>query len=110
MTEATSTHRQRIITGTLVGILFALGLFDIIYSFMGYYAQWGVLYPAFHVLLNIVLFLALSFIWSGEKWASWLFMAIVVVHLVLDLFTGAFTWWKLILFAPAVYFLFTRSG
>lgn len=102
---AKQSKKGNIFFGVLIGVLFALGIFDIIYSFMGYYARWGVLYPAFHVLLNIALFLALSLIWSAEKWASWLFLAIVAAHLGLDLAVGAFAFWKLALVLPALYFL-----
>lgn len=61
----------------LLGSLFALGLFDLVYSFTGAYAIFGILYPAAHALLNIILFLALSFIWSKKNgrhgcfWGSW---------------------------------------
>lgn len=89
----------------LVGILCAIGLFDVVYSFTGNYARYGLLYPAAHVLLNIVLFLALSFIWSKERWAAWLFLSIVIVHLALDLYVDAFSYLKLILLLPAFYFL-----
>jgi len=89
----------------LIGCLFALGLFDLVYSFTGAYAIFGILYPSAHALLNIILFLALSFIWSKEKWAAWLFLGIVVAHMGLDLAVGAFEFFKLILFLPAIYFL-----
>lgn len=89
----------------LLGALFALGLFDLVYSFTGSYSVFGILYPAAHALLNIILFLALSFIWSKERWAAWLFLGIVVAHLGLDLAVGAFEFFKLILFLPAIYFL-----
>ena len=90
----------------IIGILFAIGLFDVIYSFTGSYARHGILYPAAHVLLNILLFLALSFIWSKERWAAWLFFSIVITHLALDLYVDAFSYLKLILLLPAIYFLF----
>lgn len=89
----------------LVGCLFALGLFDIVYSFTGAYAQFGILYPSAHALLNIILFLALSFIWAKEKWAVWLFLGIVLSHIGLDLLVGAFTAFKLLLLLPAFYFI-----
>jgi len=89
----------------LLGSLFALGLVDLVYSFTGSYAIHGILYPAAHALLNIILFLALSFIWSKEKWAAWLFLGIVVAHMGLDLAVGAFQFFKLFLFLPAIYFL-----
>jgi len=89
----------------LLGCLFALGLFDLVYSFTGAYAIFGILYPSAHALLNIILFLALSFIWSKEKWAAWLFLGIVVAHMGLDVAVGAFALYKLMLFLPAIYFL-----
>jgi hypothetical protein len=89
----------------LLGCLFALGLFDLVYSFTGAYSKFGILYPAAHALLNIILFLALSFIWSKEKWAAWLFLGIVVAHMGLDLAVGAFQFFKLFLFLPVIYFL-----
>lgn len=89
----------------LLGCLFALGLFDIAYSFTGAYAIFGILYPSAHALLNIILFLALSFIWSREKWAVWLFLGIVLTHIGLDLAVGAFTAFKLLLLLPALYFI-----
>lgn len=89
----------------LLGCLFALGLFDLVYSFTGVYAIFGILYPSAHALLNIILFLALSFIWSKEKWAAWLFLGIVVAHMGLDVAVGAFALYKLMLFLPAIYFL-----
>jgi len=89
----------------LIGCLFALGLFDIVYAFTGAYARFGILYPSAHALLNIILFLALSFIWSKEKWAVWLFLGIVLSHIGLDLLVGAFEYAKLLLFVPAFYFI-----
>lgn len=105
MTQPSKKDSKAIFFIILLGSLFALGLFDLVYSFTGAYAQFGILYPAAHALLNIILFLALSFIWSKEKWAAWLFLGIVVAHMGLDLFVGAFEFFKLILFLPAIYFL-----
>lgn len=89
----------------IVGILLALGLFDLIYSFTGDTARYGNLYPAAHVLLNIVGFLALSFIWSKERWAAWLFLVLVALQMILDYFVGAFNPVRLFLFVPALFFL-----
>jgi hypothetical protein len=105
MTNQPKTENKNIFFMILLGSLFALGLFDLIYSFTGAYAIFGILYPAAHALLNIILFLALSFIWSKEKWAAWLFLGIVVAHMGLDLAVGAFEFFKLILLVPAIYFL-----
>jgi hypothetical protein len=105
MTDPSKTAKKEYFFMILLGCLFALGLFDLVYSFTGAYAIFGILYPSAHALLNIILFLALSFIWSKEKWAAWLFLGIVVAHMGLDLAVGAFEFFKLILFVPAIYFL-----
>jgi hypothetical protein len=105
MTHSSKVENKHLFFMILLGALFALGLFDLVYSFTGAYSVFGILYPAAHALLNIILFLALSFIWSKERWAAWLFLGIVVAHLGLDLAVGAFEFFKLILFLPAIYFL-----
>lgn len=105
MTENNKSALSENIFKILIGVMFAIGLADVVYSFTGTYARYGLLYPSAHVLLNIILFLALSFIWSKEKWAAWLFLSIVLVHLGLDLFVGAFSYLKLVLLLPAFYFL-----
>ena len=88
----------------LIGIMLALGLWDLIYAFTGDTARYGNLYPAAHVLLNIIGFMALSFIWYKEQWAVWLFMAVVVLQIGLDVFVGAFYSLKLLLFLPVLFF------
>jgi hypothetical protein len=105
MTQQSKAANKDYFFMILLGCLFALGLFDLVYSFTGAYAIFGILYPSAHALLNIILFLALSFIWSKEKWAAWLFLGIVVAHMGLDFAVGAFEFFKLILFLPAIYFL-----
>ena len=105
MSQKPSQAISETIFQILIGTLFAIGLFDVVYSFTGSYARYGILYPAAHVLLNIVLFLALSFIWSKERWSAWLFLSMVILHIGLDIYTGAFSYLKLILLLPSVYFL-----
>lgn len=105
MTSQHKTENRNVFFMVLLGSLFALGLVDLVYSFTGAYATFGILYPSAHALLNIILFLALSFIWSKEKWATWLFLGIVVAHMGLDFAVGAFEFLKLFLFLPAIYFL-----
>ena len=90
----------------LLGVLFAMGIFDILYSFTGAYAQYGLLYPASHVLLTIILFLSLSFIWYRERWALFLFAGVILAHLGVDLFVGAFHPIKLLLLLPFPAFLY----
>ena len=57
-----------------------------------------------------VLFVAISFIWSKEKWAVFLFAGILICHFALDLYVGAFQFWKLSLLIPALlFFRWTKS-
>lgn len=100
--------KQELIFNIFVGVLSVLGLFDIIYTFTGATAQLGVLYPSAHVLFNIVGFVAISFIWSREKWANWLFLGAVTAHLALDMIVGGFEPLKLLLLIPAVFFFFVK--
>ena len=97
--------KSSLLFNSFIALLSFLGLYDIIYTFTGASAQLGILYPAAHVLLNIIGFVAISFIWSNEKWASWLFLGVVLAHLGLDLLVGGFQTWKLILLVPALFFL-----
>lgn len=101
---AISKSAERNIVGILIGVIFVLGLFDILYTFAGFHAQYGLLYPAAHVLLNVLLFVSISFIWSKEKWAVYLFWGILACHYGLDLYVGAFQFWKCILLIPGLLF------
>ena len=100
--------KSRLLFNGFIATLAFLGLYDIIYTFTGVSAQLGLLYPAGHVLLNIIGFVAISFIWSNEKWAAWLFLGVVIAHLTLDLAVGGFQLWKLILLVPALFFLLVK--
>jgi len=100
--------KQQLLFNLFIAVLSVLGLFDIIYTFTGASAQLGILYPSAHVLLNIVGFVAISFIWSRDKWANWLFLGVVLSHLLLDLVVGGFNWLKLLLLIPALYFFLVK--
>jgi hypothetical protein len=100
--------KQEFVFNVFIAMLSILGLFDIIYTFTGVSAQLGVLYPAAHVLLNIIGFVAISFIWSREKWANWLFIGVILAHLGLDLLVGGFQPMKLLLLIPAIFFFVVR--
>lgn len=97
---------NQIVFKTLIGVLFALGIFDILYSFTGAYALFGLLYPAAHVLLTIVMFLSLSFIWYRERWALFLLSGVILAGLLLDLSVGNFQVLRLLLFLPLIVFIF----
>jgi hypothetical protein len=105
MVEQKPTQLKENLFKILIGLLFGAGIYDILYSFTGAYAPYGLLYPAAHVFLTIILFMALSFIWSRERWALYLFAGIVFCHLGLDLYVGAFHVVKLLLFLPLAGFL-----
>lgn len=100
--------KQQSLFSIFIAILSVLGLFDIIYTFTGASAQYGILYPSAHVLLNVIGFVAISFIWSREKWANWLFLCVILSHLGLDLIVGGFQPFKLILLIPAMFFFFVK--
>jgi hypothetical protein len=100
--------KQEIVFNIFIAVLSVLGLFDIIYTFTGVSAQLGILYPSGHVLLNIIGFVAISFIWSREKWANWLFLGVILAHLGLDLLVGGFQPMKLLLLVPAIFFFLTK--
>ncbi len=92
-----------------ISILFALGLFNVIYAFTGAYAPFGIYYPAVNVFLIILMFAALAGLWSMEKWGLWLFLVFVVLKLILDVWTGAFQFAELALLIPAALFLFKKK-
>lgn len=100
--------KQQLLFNLFIAVLSVLGLFDIIYTFTGASAQLGILYPSAHVLLNIVGFVAISFIWQRDKWANWLFLGVVLSHLLLDLVVGGFHWLKLLFLIPALYFFIVK--
>jgi hypothetical protein len=100
--------KQELVFNIFIGILSVLGLFDIIYTFTGVSAQLGILYPSAHVLLNIIGFVAISFIWSREKWANWLFLGVILAHLGLDFLVGGFEPLKLLLLIPSIFFFVVK--
>jgi hypothetical protein len=104
----TTKQRPPVMTGT-ISILFALGLFNIIYAFTGAYAPFGIYYPAVNVFLTILMFAALAGLWSMEKWGLWLFLVFVVLKLILDILTGAFQFPMLVLLIPTALFLYWRK-
>jgi hypothetical protein len=88
-----------------VYLLFAAGIFQVIYSFTGATAHYHRFYPAAHVLLIIVIFAALSGVLSMEKWGAWLFLAALVARILLELWVGAVHPASLLLLVPAAIFI-----
>ena len=95
--------------GIATALLFAAGLFEIVYTFTGAYASRGIYYPAANTLTVILLFVALSLAWERERWGVYLFLLGVALKSALDLWTGAFGWWDWLLLIPCGYLLFFRS-
>jgi hypothetical protein len=62
-----------------------------------------------NVFLIILLFTALSGIWSKEKWGLWMFPAILMLKFGLDLFSGAFHPAELLLILPVLFFFSYRA-
>ncbi|HEX5667950.1 MAG TPA: hypothetical protein VFX73_04045 [Chitinophagaceae bacterium] len=102
--SADVTNRPVIITA-LCSALLAAGIFNIIYTFTGVYAPYGLLYSAGYTLITVVVFAAVSGIWSMEKWGVYLFLACLAVKFGLDVYAGAFNWWEIVLLVPAVIFI-----
>lgn len=95
--------------GWVASLLFLSGLAHIVYTFTGAFAQYGMYYPALSVLTVVLMFVALSLAWEGDRWGVLLFLLSVSLRIVLDLWAGAFNWWEALLLLPAAYFLFFRS-
>jgi hypothetical protein len=105
----TPQQRPALLTWT-IALLFTLGLFTVIYAFTGAFAPYGIYYSAGNVFLIILMFAALSGLWSMEKWGLWLFLVFTALKLTLDLITGAFHFAELVLIAAAIVFLFHRKS
>lgn len=86
-------------------VMLVLGVFNLIYSFTGVYAPYGVLYTAFHAILTVVMFAGISGIWSMERWGVWVFWVVLALKFTLDIYSGAFSYLVLLLFVPGFIFL-----
>ena len=93
------------IVALTVYLLFAVGLFQIVYSFTGATANLGRFYPASQVILIIIAFAALSGILQMEKWGVWLFLAVLVAKVLIDFWLGAVHPASLLLLLPAAIFI-----
>lgn len=94
----------------ICSILSTLGLLGIIYTFTGAFAPYGLLYPAAHTLIIVGMFASLAGIWSMEKWGIYLFAVLLTLKFALDYFTGAFSYWELLLLiAPVVFIYYFRK-
>lgn len=103
------TINRPLLVTIFCSLLLTVGLFNIVYTFTGIYAPYGLLYSAAYTLLTIIMFAAISGIWSMEKWGVYVFLGVIALKYVLDVYTGAFHFLELLLLLPSAYFLFIIS-
>jgi hypothetical protein len=103
--ENPSLIKRPLLVTISCALLFAGGLSVILYTFTGAFAPYGTFYPGVNVLFIIVMFAALSGIWSMEKWGVWIFLVILILKMGLDLWVKAFDWLELISLIPLIIFL-----
>lgn len=105
----TETKRPAVVTIVVILIIVA-GIANLIYSFTGVYAGYGLLYSAAMALLTVISFAAISAVWSMEKWGVYLYTLLTVLKLSLDLYVHALSWWSVVfLFPVAVFWLWFRK-
>jgi hypothetical protein len=85
--------------------IIAYGFWNIISSYIGVYQGFGTLYPAANALMVVLSFVAISGVWSMEKWGPISFPIIIALKLMVDVFWGHFSPWVLLAFIPAAVFL-----
>jgi hypothetical protein len=89
-------------------IVFAYGILEIAYSFIGGVTLKGgvdTIYPAVNALMVVFTFVAASGVWTMEKWGAISFIIVVTVKLLVDLLFAHFNWYELLYFIPAALFL-----
>lgn len=97
---------NRPIAVTIVSVvMLVLGVWNVIYSFTGVYAPFGLLYTAFHTLLTVVMFAGISGIWSMERWGVIVFSIVMALKFGLDVYSGAFSYLIFLLLIPTVIYL-----
>jgi hypothetical protein len=102
--KSRKSKRPPFITAVCIA-LFALGIFNIVYTFTGLYQGLNTLYPAVNALMIVFSFVGLSGVWAMEKWGPISFAIVVVLKVLVDLIFSNFQWYILLGFIPAVLFL-----
>ena len=101
--------RPQLITIVCI-ILFAYGLWEIVYSYTGNIVLKGgvdTLYPAINALMVVFGFVGLSGVWSMEKWGPISFVIVITLKLLVDAVFGHFNWMYALGYIPAGLFLLT---
>lgn len=88
----------------ICGLMYVYGLFQIIYAFTGAYGNVHVAYSAVNAFIIILSFVALSSVWSLEKWGALSFLGVLLLSYLSDFFFGNFRWWTLAGLVPAFLF------
>lgn len=109
MSEKTTPVPRPLMITIVCSLLFATGVFNIIYTFTGVYAPYGVYYSAINTFIIVIIFAALSGVWVMEKWGVNLFTLLVIVKAAVDLYSGAFSWWEYGLLIPVIVFISYRK-
>lgn len=89
----------------LCGLLFAYGIFEIIYTFSGAYGHLHVAYSAVNAFIVVLSFVALSGVWAFEKWGSIAFALVIAFKAGSDFLFDNFQIWQLLSVLPAIVFL-----
>lgn len=87
------------------GLLFALGIFEIIYTFSGAYGHLHVAYSAINTFIVILSFVALSGIWAFERWGAIAFFFVILLKGISDYLFANLQLWQLLFILPAIFFL-----
>jgi len=110
MSEKTAPVERPLLVTVFCSLLFAAGLFTIVYTFTGVFAPYGVYYSAVNTFIMVIMFAALSGVWVMERWGVYLFAVLVLVKFGIDFYSGAFSWWELLLLIPVIiFFSFLRK-
>ena len=66
--------QRPVIITVFCSLLFALGVFTIIYTFTGVFAPYGVYYSAVNTFIIVIMFAALSGVWVNGKMGRYTFL------------------------------------
>jgi Na+/melibiose symporter-like transporter len=100
--------RPPLITILCIAVI-AYGFWSIISSYIGIYTGFGTLYPAINALMIVFSFVAISGVWSMEKWGPVSFAIVLALKLLSDAMWGKFNPWILLGIIPAAIFFMVFS-
>lgn len=88
----------------MVVLIIVAGIANLVYSFTGIYASYGLLYPAAMALITVISIAALSAIWGMEKWGVYVYTVLTILKLSLDFYVDAISIWSVIFLIPVLIF------